>query len=175
MAGGKKKAAKTAMAKADRVVAQNRRARHDYDILATYEAGIVLLGTEVKSLREGKTQMREAYARVKDGELWLHQLHIPPYSNAGPAFAHAPERDRKLLVHRKEIDELADRTAREGLTLVPLSIYFKEGKAKLEIALARGRKRYDKRQAIAKRDADLDARRMASARNRAARTGRNPE
>jgi len=167
MAGPKKKAA--TKANGDRPVAQNRRARHDYDIIDTYEAGMVLQGTEVKSLREGKSQIREAYARVKDGEIWLYQLHIPPYANAGPAFAHNPERERKLLLHRKQIHEVAERTSREGLTLVPLSIYFKEGKAKLELALARGRKRYDKRQAIARRDADLDARRAVSVRRRSTR------
>ena len=164
MAGPKKRVTKD---HANRLVAQNRRARHDYDIVDTYEAGIVLQGSEVKSLREGKAQLREAYARVKDGEMWLYQLHIPPYANAGVAFAHNPERERKLLLHRKQIHELGERTSREGLTLVPLSIYFKEGKAKLELALARGRKRYDKRQAIARRDADLDARRAVSVRNRA--------
>ncbi len=152
--------------KGERPVAQNRRARHDYDILETYECGLVLKGTEVKVLREGKAQLREAYARVRDGEAWLLQLHIPPYANAAAFVGHDPERERKLLLHRKQIHELAERTSREGLTLVPLSIYFKEGKAKLELALARGRRRYDKRQAIAKRDAGRDADRAVVQRRR---------
>jgi SsrA-binding protein len=151
--------------KGERPVAQNRRARHDYDIIETYECGLVLKGTEVKSLREGTAHLRDAFARVMDGEAWLIQLHIPPYSNAS-AFQHDPDRHRKLLLHRKQIHELSERTSREGLTLVPLSIYFKEGKAKLELALAKGRRRYDKRQAIAKRDAGRDAERALVQRRR---------
>lgn len=148
-----------------RPVAQNRRARHDYDILETFEAGIVLVGSEVKSLREGKAQLRDSYARVQDGEVWLYGVHVPPYTFASGFGATDPDRRRKLLLHRREIQHLWQRTSQESLTLVPLSIYFKDGRAKVDVALAKGRKRYDKRHAIAARDADLEARR-ASARER---------
>lgn len=150
--------------KGPRPVVQNRRARHDYDILDTFECGIALVGSEVKSIREGKAQLREAYARVERGEVWLHGAHVSPYAFASGPGAHDPERSRKLLLHRREIDELSTRTAQEGLTLVPLSMYFKDGRAKLELALARGRKHYDKRRAIAERDADREIARAARAR-----------
>ena len=143
--------------KGTKVVATNRKARHDYDVLETFEAGIELVGSEVKSLREGKVQLRDAYARVRDGEVWLHSVHVPPYAFAHGPDGHEPERPRRLLLHRREIDELAGRTQQESLTLVPLSLYFKDGRAKVELALARGRRHYDKRQAIAKRDADREA------------------
>jgi SsrA-binding protein len=149
-----------------RPVAQNRRARHDYDILETYEAGLVLAGSEVKSLREGKAQLRDSYARVIDGELWLYAMHIPPYAFAAGFGATDPDRRRKLLLHRRQIDELARRTTQDPLTMVPLSVYFKDGRAKVDLALARGRKRYDKRHALAARDADLEARRASAARRR---------
>jgi SsrA-binding protein len=148
-----------------RPVAQNRRARYDYDILETYEAGIVLAGSEVKSLREGKAQLRDSYARVQDGEVWLYGVHVPPYVFASGFGATDPDRRRKLLLHHHEIDELGRKTTQDSLTLVPLSIYFKDGRAKVNLALARGRKRYDKRHAIAARDANLEARR-ASGRQR---------
>jgi SsrA-binding protein len=149
-----------------RPVAQNRRARHDYDILDTYEAGLVLAGGEVKSLREGKAQLRDSYARVIDGEVWLYSMHIPPYAFASGFGATDPDRRRKLLLHRRQIDELGRRTTQDALTLVPLSVYFKDGRAKVDLALARGRKRYDKRHALAARDADLEARRASAARRR---------
>ena len=149
-----------------RPVAQNRRARHDYDILETYEAGMVLVGSEVKSLREGKAQLRDSYARVVDGEVWLYAMHIPPYAFASGFGATDPDRRRKLLLHRRQIDELNRRTTQESLTLVPLSVYFKDGRAKVNLALARGRKRYDKRHALAARDADMEARRATAARRR---------
>ena len=153
--------------KGTKVVASNRRARHDYDILETFECGIVLTGSEVKSIRDGKIQLKDSFARVQDGEVWLHGVHISPYAYAHGANAHDPDRSRKLLLHRAEIDELMGRTQQESLTLVPLSVYFKEGRAKVELALAKGRRRYDKRQAIAKRDADREAARaMARARRR---------
>jgi SsrA-binding protein len=152
-------------AKPERPVAQNRRARHDYDILETYEAGIVLAGSEVKSLRDGKAQLRDAYARVQDGEVWLYGVHVPPYAFASGFDAPEPDRRRKLLLHRRQIQELWQRTSLESLTLVPLSVYFKDGRAKVDLALAKGRKRYDKRHAIAARDAEREARR-ASARER---------
>ena len=140
-----------------KLVAQNRKARHDFDIIDTVECGMVLTGSEVKSLRQGTAQLKEAFARAEDGEIWLYGMHVPPYAQAG-GYGHVdPDRRRKLLLHRKQIDAWAERTARESVTLVPLAVYFKEGRAKLELALARGRKRYDKRQVIAKRDADREA------------------
>ncbi|HZQ85638.1 MAG TPA: SsrA-binding protein SmpB [Acidimicrobiales bacterium] len=152
--------------KGTKVVAQNRKARHDFEILDEFECGIALQGSEVKSLRAAQVQMRDAFARVDDGEVWLHGVHIAPYSFATGMTAHDPDRKRKLLLHRREIAELAQRTQQEGLTLVPLAIYFKEGRAKVEIAVGRGRHRYDKRHAIAKRDADREAARAARSRER---------
>jgi SsrA-binding protein len=149
-----------------RPVAQNRRARHDYDILDNYEAGIVLAGSEVKSLREGKAQLRDSFARVIDGEVWLYAMHVPPYTFASGFGSTDPDRRRKLLLHRRQIEELGRRTTQDPLTLVPLSVYFKDGRAKVDLALARGRKRYDKRHAIAARDADMEARRASAARRR---------
>jgi len=145
----------------DRTVASNRRARHDYDILDTYECGIMLQGSEVKSLRDGKAQLSDSYARVSDGELWLFGVHIPPWQFATGFGAHDPDRRRKLLLHRREIDELMGLTQQQALTLVPLSLYFRDGKAKVELALARGRKLHDKRQAILTREADREAARAA--------------
>ncbi len=150
----------------NRMVAQNRRARHDYDILDTYEAGLVLVGSEVKSLREGKAQLRDSYARVQDGEVWLYGVHVPPYAFASSFGAVDPDRRRKLLLHRRQIEELARRMQQESLTLVPLSLYFKDGRAKVDLALAKGRRLYDKRHAIAARDAEMEARRASAARRR---------
>lgn len=148
-------------------MAANRRARRDYEILDTLEVGMVLAGSEVKSLREGKVQLAEAWAGIDAGELWLHGLHIAPYSRAGAAFSPDPDRTRKLLAHRGEIAGLKSRIDRERLTLVPLALYFADGRAKLALALARGRTRADRRQEIARRDADLEARRaMAAGRRR---------
>jgi SsrA-binding protein len=153
--------------KGTKVAASNRKARHDYDVVETFECGMVLTGSEVKSIRDGKIQLKDSYARVQDGEVWLHGVHISPYVYAHGGDGHDPDRARKLLLHRTEIDELMGRTQQESLTLVPLSVYFKDGKAKVELALARGRRQYDKRQAIAKRDADREAARaMAQARRR---------
>jgi SsrA-binding protein len=153
--------------KGTKAVATNRRARYDYDILETFESGIVLKGSEVKSLRDGKIQLKDSFARVQDGEMWLYGVHISPYAYAHGPNAHDPDRPRKLLLHRAEIDELTGRTQQESLTLVPLSVYFKDGRAKVELGLAKGRRRYDKRQAIAKRDADREAERaMARVRRR---------
>jgi len=143
-------------APARKVVAGNRRARHDYTILETIECGIVLQGSEVKALRDSKVQIVDAYARVERGELWLHGMHISPYSFATGFGAHDPDRPRKLLVHRAELERLASRVAQEKLTLIPLSVYFKDGRAKVELALARGRKTEDRRQAIAARDAQRE-------------------
>jgi SsrA-binding protein len=148
-----------------RPVAQNRKARHDYEVLDTFECGIALQGSEVKSLREGKVQLRDSYARVENGEVWLHGVHVSPYTYANGFGAHDPERRRKLLLHRREIEELQEKTGPgAGLTLVPLAIYFKDGRAKVELALARGRKTYDKRHALAERDAARDMDRVARAR-----------
>ncbi len=141
----------------DRTVATNRRARHDYDILETLECGIVLRGSEVKSLREGKAQLADAYARVDDGELWLFGVHIPPWQFATGWGAHDPDRKRKLLLHRKEIDELMGKSQQQSLTMVPLSLYFRDGRAKVQLALARGRRLHDKRQAILSREAEREA------------------
>jgi SsrA-binding protein len=143
-------------------VARNRRARHDYEILETMECGIVLQGSEVKSLRSGKVAIQDAYARIDRGEAWLFGMHVAPYDHAAGFGAHEPDRRRKLLLHRRQIDELLGHTERQSLTLVPLSVYFRDGKAKVELALARGRRTWDKRQAIAERDAARDADREAA-------------
>jgi len=144
--------------KGRKVIAQNRRARHDYTILDTYEAGVALVGTEVKSLRDGRASMADAFANIDDGEVWLRGLHIPEYTR-GSWTNHAPRRSRKLLLHRSEIDRLYGKIREGGLTLVPLSLYFNDGKVKCEIALARGKKDYDKRHDMAKRDADREMQR----------------
>ena len=149
----------------NRTIARNRRARHDYDILDTYECGLSLLGSEIKSLREGNVQLADTYARPERGELWLLGLHIAPYSHAAGFGGHQPERARKMLLHRKEIEELTHRVAIERVQLVPLSLYLKNGRAKLELGVARSRKMHDKRHAIAERDANREAERaMARAR-----------
>lgn len=138
-----------------KLIASNRRARHDYTIVDTYEAGVVLAGTEVKSLRAGKASLADAFATVDDGEIFLRGVHIPEYTQ-GTWTNHEPRRTRKLLLHRGEIDKLIGKTKESGFSLVPLSLYFKDGKVKVELALAKGRKAYDKRQAIAKRDAQRE-------------------
>ena len=137
------------------VVATNRRARYDYSILDTYEAGIALTGTEVKSLREGKASLADSFATVDDGEVWLRNVHIPEYHH-GTWTNHAPRRNRKLLLHRREIDALIGKIRDGNLTLVPLSLYFSEGKVKVELALARGKQARDKRQDMARRDAQRE-------------------
>ena len=150
----------------EQVVATNRQARRDYEILDTWEAGIVLQGSEVKSLREAKVQLNDAYARFTGRELFLVGLHIAAYSNASAQGGHELERTRKLLLHHHELDEMKRRVDQEHLTLVPLRLYFRDGRAKLEVGLGRGRKHFDKRQVIAQRDADLDARRAMAAQRR---------
>ncbi|HEY1574061.1 MAG TPA: SsrA-binding protein SmpB [Pseudonocardiaceae bacterium] len=142
-----------------KVIASNRRARHDYTILDTYEAGVVLVGTEVKSLRLGRASLADAFATVDDGEVWLRGLHIPEYDR-GTWTNHEPRRTRKLLLHRKEIVRLIGKTKESGLSLVPLAMYFKDGKVKVELGLGKGKKAYDKRQAMAKRDADREIARV---------------
>src|SRR5215213_11946235 len=146
------------------VVASNRRARHDYDVLGTVEAGIALQGSEVKSLRTSQVQLKDSYAYVRRGELWLKGVHIAPYLHSHGVDGHDPERERKLLLHRREIADLVARMEREQLTLVPLSVYFKGSNAKVELGLVRGRKRYDKRHALAERDAKREAERAMSRR-----------
>ncbi|MCA1674953.1 MAG: SsrA-binding protein SmpB [Actinobacteria bacterium] len=141
-----------------KVIVSNRKARHDFAILDTYEAGIVLTGTEVKSLRAGRASLTDAYGSVEDGEVWLRNVHIPEYTE-GSWTNHEPRRTRKLLLHRKEIERLIGKTRESGLSLVPLSMYFADGKVKVEIALARGKRAYDKRADLAKRDADREVRR----------------
>ncbi|MCX4472158.1 SsrA-binding protein [Micromonospora sp. MW-13] len=154
------------------LVASNKKARHDYTILKTYEAGLVLVGTEVKSLRAGRVSLVDAFAQEHDGELLLHGLHIAEYG-FGTWTNHQPRRTRKLLLHRVEIDRILDRTREGGLTLVPLSLYFADGWAKVELALAKGRKSYDKRQAIAERDANREIAREFGRRLKGARTRRD--
>jgi SsrA-binding protein len=135
-----------------KVIARNRRAYHDYHVEDTFEAGLVLTGTEVKSLREGRASLADGFAQITGDEAWLHNVHIPEYIG-GTWTNHAPRRIRKLLLHRKEIDRLASKIAEQGLTLVPLSLYFRDGNVKVELGLARGKRTYDKRQDLAKRDA----------------------
>ena len=142
-----------------KLVASNRKARHDYSVLDTVEAGIVLHGSEVKSLRAGQVQLADAYARVIRGEVWLDGVHIAPYSFAVGVGAHEPNRSRKLLLHGREIERLAARVAQEQLSLVPLALYFKDGRAKVELALAKGRTRGDKRNAMAERDSKREIQR----------------
>ena len=135
-----------------KVIASNRRARYDYTIEEVVEAGLVLTGTEVKSLRAGRATLTDGYASITNGEAWLHGVHIPPYAQ-GNWTNHEPRQTRKLLLHRKEIDRLSRSTEEGGRTLIPLSLYFSDGKAKIELALARGKRQYDKRQDLARRDA----------------------
>jgi len=142
--------------KGRKLVAANRKARHDYLIDDTYEAGMVLQGTEVKSLRAGRASLVDGYAAIKDGEVWLHNVHIPEYTQ-GTWNNHEPRRPRKLLLHRDQIRKLINKTQESGLTIVPLALYFQDGYAKVEIAVARGKKNYDKRQALAEKQAKRDA------------------
>ncbi|MGZ8176582.1 SsrA-binding protein SmpB [Williamsia sp. SKLECPSW1] len=141
--------------KGRKAIATNRKARHLYTILDTYEAGIALVGTEVKALRDGKASLVDAFATIDDGEVWLRGLHIAEYGS-GSWTNHAPRRNRKLLLHRKEIDSLVGTLQTQNLTLVPLSMYFSDGKVKVELALARGKQAHDKRRDIAERDARRD-------------------
>jgi SsrA-binding protein len=140
------------------VVGRNRKARHEYEILDTYEAGMVLRGPEVKSLRAGKLAFNDAFARVEQGEMWLYSLHISPYEQANRANVD-PDRVRKLLLHRAEIGRLSSKTQEQGLTLVPLEVYFWKGKAKVMLGLARGRRLYDKREKLKQKTQDMEARR----------------
>ena len=149
-------------------VAQNRKARHDYHVEATYEAGLVLTGTEVKSLRAGRASLVDGYAEVRDGEVWLRNVHIPEYDQ-GTWTNHEPRRPRKLLMRRDEISRLIGKTREKGLTLVPLALYFSDGYAKVELALARGKKSYDKRHALAEKQARREADRAVAKARRGTR------
>jgi SsrA-binding protein len=151
--------------KGRKLVASNRKARHDYEILDTLEAGIALTGTEVKSLRAGRCSLVDAFGQISDREVYLHAMHIPEYT-MGTWTNHPPRRVRKLLLKRQEIDRIGAKVREDGLTLVPLSVYFADGWAKVEIALARGKKSYDKRQTLAKRDADREIARVAGRRGK---------
>jgi len=148
-----------------KLIAQNKKARHEYHIEDVYEGGLVLTGTEVKSLRAGRASLVDGYAAISDGEAWLHNVHIPPYAE-GTWNNHEPRRRRKLLLHRGQIDRLMGKINEAGYTLVPLSLYFKDGRAKVEIALARGKKLYDKRHALAEKQANREAARALAQRTR---------
>ena len=149
----------------ERLVASNRQARFEYSILETVEAGLALTGTEIKSIRAGKVNLRDAYARIDDGETWLIGMHISPYEQAGTYFQHDPLRPKKLLLHRREIARLKAELGQKGLTLVPLRLYLKRGRAKIELGLAKGKKLYDKRDTMAERDAKRDVERALRARD----------
>ena len=156
----KKKPAKAAAQAGERqpyfrTVADNRRARFDYDLMERIEAGLALTGTEIKSVRAGQANIRDAYAQIRGGEMWLQNMHVAPWSGGGP-WNHEPMRSRRLLLHRREIDRLNRQVLQKGLTLVPLRLYIKGHHAKVEVALAKGRRRYDKRQAIMRRETERE-------------------
>jgi SsrA-binding protein len=144
-----------------KLIAQNKKARHDYSILDTYECGIVLMGTEVKSLRAGRASLIDGFAMIENGELWLHGVHIPEYTE-GTWTNHTPRRKRKLLVHRQELHKIAAKTKDSGITMVPLQLYFKDGRAKIEIALAKGKKAHDKRDSLLEAQATREIEREVS-------------
>lgn len=148
--------------KGRKLIAQNKKARHDYHILDTYEAGLVLMGTEVKSLRQGRASLVDGFVQLDDQEAWLHNVHVPEYSQ-GTWTNHSARRKRKLLLHREEIDKLASKAGETGHTIVPLALYFKDGRAKVEIALAKGKKEYDKRQTLREKQDRREADRAMSA------------
>jgi SsrA-binding protein len=148
---------KTEREKAQSSIAENRKAFHDFHLMETFEAGLVLLGTEVKAIREGRVNLRDSFARVEDGEVFLYNVHISPYSHRGYA-DHEPLRRRKLLLHRDEIRKLVGKTVEKGMTLVPVRLYFKDGRVKVAVSLAKGKKDYDKRETIKRREADRETR-----------------
>ena len=150
-------AEKTARELAQENIAENRKAFHDYHILDTWEAGMALLGTEVKSIREGRVNLRDSFARIENGEVWLYNVNISAYSHRGYA-DHGPLRQRKLLMHREEIRKLIGKTTEKGMTLVPLRLYFRKGRVKVEVGLAKGKKDYDKRETIKRREVDRETR-----------------
>ena len=153
------------MAPGEKLIAENRKARHEYHLLERHEAGLVLTGSEVKSLRQGQAQLQRAFADIRDGELWLVGSHISTYDQAGIQ-NHDPDRDRKLLLHRRELDSLRAKVAEKGFTLVPTRLYFKNGRAKVEVALAKGKDVRDKRRDIAKRESDRQIERALKQRSR---------
>ena len=154
---------KTEREKAQTSIAENRKAFHDFHLLETFEAGIVLLGTEVKAIREGRVNLRDSFARVEDGEVFLYNVNISPYSHRGYA-DHEPLRRRKLLLHRDEIRKLIGKTVEKGMTLVPVRLYYKKGRVKVAVSLAKGKKEYDKRETIKRREADRETRAAVKAR-----------
>ncbi len=149
----------------ERLIADNRKARHDYHLLDTFEAGIVLLGTEVKAIREGRVNLRDSYGRLENGEVFLHNVHISPYSHRGYA-DHEPLRRRKLLLHKGEIRKLIGKTVERGCTLVPVRMYFKNGRVKVAVSIAKGKKLHDKRETIRRREIDRETRAMVKGRVR---------
>ncbi|CAN5764582.1 SsrA-binding protein SmpB [soil metagenome] len=157
--------AKTAREEAQKNIAENRKAFHDYHIIETFEAGIVLVGTEVKAIREGSANLRDSFALLEDGEVWLYNVHINPYSHRGYS-SHEPTRKRKLLLHRREIRKLTGKTVEKGMTLVPLRLYFDHGHVKVAIALAKGKQAHDKRETIKRREADRETRAAVKERQR---------
>lgn len=154
---------KTEREKAQTSIAENRKAHHDFHLLETFEAGIVLLGTEVKAIREGRVNLRDSFARVEDGEVFLYNVNISPYSHRGYA-EHEPLRRRKLLLHRTEIRKLIGKTVERGMTLVPVRLYYKEGRVKVALSLAKGKKEYDKRETLKRRETDRETRAAIKAR-----------
>jgi SsrA-binding protein len=158
-------AEKTERELANRVITDNRKARHDYHVLETWETGVVLLGTEVKAIREGRVNLRDSYARVDNGEVWMMNVHISPYSHRGSA-EHAELRQRKLLMHAHEIRKLVGQTKEKGLTLVPLEMYFKKGRVKVLLALAKGKQAHDKRETLRRRETDRETRAAVKSRQR---------
>lgn len=161
MATKKSKTDKKDAVTSNRVLAANRKARHDFEFIEEMEAGIALQGSEVKSLRTGKVQIRDSYAKIEGNEVWVLGLHISPYEQAAGFGAHNPDRPKKLLLHRLEIERLRSKMQQDKLTLVPVSLYLKNGRVKVELALAKGRHLYDKRHELAKRDAEMEIRRTA--------------
>jgi SsrA-binding protein len=151
--------------KAQRTIAENRKARFDYHIIETWEAGVSLLGTEVKSIREGRVNLRDSYARVDNGEIWMLNVHISPYSHRGSA-EHQELRQRKLLLHRDEIRKMVGKVAEKGLTLVPLELYFKKGRVKVLLGLAKGKQAHDKRETLRRREVDRETRAAVKSRSR---------
>jgi SsrA-binding protein len=158
-------AEKTDREKAQRTIAENRKARHDYHILDTWEAGVALLGTEVKAIREGRVNLRDSFARVDRGEVWLENMHVSPYSHRGSA-DHAERRPRKLLLHRHEILKLVGKVKEKGMTIVPLELYFKKGRVKALIGLAKGKQEHDKRETIRRREVERETRAAVKSRSR---------
>jgi SsrA-binding protein len=154
---------RTEREKAQTNITENRKAFHDYHVLETFEAGIVLLGTEIKAIREGRVNLRDSFARVEDGEVFLYNVNISPYSHRGYA-EHEPLRRRKLLLHRDEIRKLIGKTVEKGMTLVPVRLYYKNGRVKVAVSLAKGKKEYDKRETIKRREADRETRAAVKAR-----------